>query len=745
MRAFLASEEGGTRPRLVQSRDRFFLWNIVARSRSSFLMNHRHLFLLWGEARWCRTTARDRLVRQGYQRILWVGDNLPSCGLSIPASKVTTQLGSEWDALVFDAWSGFDPDAFGASLGAVRGGGVVILLAPSPNTWPFQPDPAMSRFTPWPCRATERSSLFLQRLARIVSSSATLRLFSSSGPPFTLPPPPAPRPVGTVCLTEDQEHAVDAICGLARGHRHRPLVLTADRGRGKSTALGIAAARLLRRGIRLIRVTAPSLEAAAVIFRQAERELDGSIVSPGKIRWQENEIRFEAPDRLCRFPEPANLLLVDEAAAIPVPLLTTLLKRHARIVFSTTVHGYEGTGRGFAIRFQETLQRLTPQWRALRLTEPVRWGENDPVERFGSHALLLKATPAPDRVVENAASQQCRWAVIPRGKLIADDPLLEELFGLLVLAHYRTRPSDLRNLLDGPTLTVHALFHDDHVVATALVIEEGELNEKLAEEVWLGQRRVRGHLLPQSLAAHAGFAKAARLRYARIMRLAVHPAARRRGLGKRLVEEVISYHRERGADGVGTSFGATPELLSFWYRAGFDTVHLGLRPEASSGHHAAFLLHPLTPSMVKLHRQLRHHLREQLPHLLTSPLRHLEPETVRSLLKNLPSDPESLNPHAQRDIHAFAFGHRGYETCAYALGKLTHFALAKGYGSSLSTGEQKLLVRKVLQNHPWGEVIRCCEFAGRRAALSALRGVMAKLIRAHPDLVPSLQPPPSPP
>ena len=48
---------------------------------------------------------------------------------------------------------------------------------------------------------------------------------------------------------------------------------------------------------------------------------------------------FVAPDALLLHPSPAALLLVDEAAAIPTPLLERMLAHHARIVFATTGHG----------------------------------------------------------------------------------------------------------------------------------------------------------------------------------------------------------------------------------------------------------------------------------------------------------------------------------------------------------------------------------------------------------------------
>ncbi len=697
---------------------------------------HRRLFVFSGNPIWCRTTASELLLKKNYQQTLWV-TTIPSAqSATVPTAKLRSRLGSELDALVFDAWAGFDPDSFGAATGMVRGGGVVLLLTPPLTEWPKHADPAMRRFATWPFGYKDISSRFLQRLVQIISTTDSIQLINHDHQLPELPSPPSPIVFdpNKRCRTPDQQLAVNAICHVVHGHRRRPLVLTADRGRGKSSALGIAAAQLLQQGLTRILVTAPGLDAAAAVFQQAKQLLPEAQTRQEELRWNNGHIRFVAPDALIQQAQKADLLLIDEAAAIPAPLLEIMLNQHSRIVFSTTIHGYEGTGRGFSIRFRDTLNRLTPEWKALHLSRPIRWAENDPVEQFTFRTLLLNASPAADEAVKNASPENCKLIQLNRDQLLNNEPLLSELFGLLVLAHYRTRPGDLRNLLDGPALSIYVLLHNGHPAATALVVQEGGLDEALANEVWLGRRRIHGHLMAQSLAVHAGFPEAARLRYARIMRLAVHPVVQRRGLGTRLVTEIIARERGAGVDAVGTSFGATPELLDFWHRAAFRTVRLGLRKESSSGSHAAFMLHPVSAQGTVMQQQLQSRLQEQLPTLLTDPLSDLQPEITFRLLQNAPHSPGSLNAQEWRDVTSFAFGKRGYEVCMTSIRKLVITALAdRDIAATLTGPGKELLILRVLHNQDWKTLTTRFTVTGKKQLLATLRREVEKLAGSYAE------------
>lgn len=688
--------------------------------------------MLAGPAAWGRATAQQLLAQVATP--LWVGAAPPAgnhrgSGIALTMAQAATVLGREFDAVVFDAHAGFDPEAFGAVSGTVRGGGGLLLLTPPLARWPHLPDPDAARIAMHPLTAAHVTGHFLHRLVRIIAAEAVAVITPDSPQPPPLPPPASQTtsPDAGPCRSADQAAAVAVLLHLAQGHRHRPLVLTADRGRGKSAALGIAAAELLRAAPRRILVTAPRPEAVDPVFTHAARLLPGANTGRHRLRLGEGELTFVAPDELLRQPQPADLLLVDEAAAIPAPLLTRLLDHYPRIAFATTMHGYEGSGRGFALRFQPVLDTRTPGWRALHLATPIRWAAGDPLERFVNHALLLATRAAADGQLADAQPEGCTWERLDREALAGAETLLQELFGLLVLAHYRTSPLDLRHLLDGPGVTVHALRWRGHVAATALVAEEGGFDADLARAIYEGRRRPRGHLLAQSLAAHVGVEMGPCLHGARVLRIAVHPAVQGRGLGRRLLAEVTATASTAGLDYIGASFGATVPLLRFWQRDGFVPLHLGLGRDAASGERALLLLRPLSTAGMALADEARARFARLLPCLLADSLRELDPDLAAALLTDLPAAQVDDTTAPRRELEAFAFARRGYEVSLGALRPLVVAALRRA-DAPLSEQQRALLVGKVLQGQDYATVAARCGLSGKAAVVAALREAVGRLL-----------------
>ena len=694
----------------------------------------RRVVVIAGERDWCLRQTGTLLARSRPTAIAWLGSR--SFAEIAPRQAICGRptLGGEVDALVIDAWDGFDPDACAASFGAVRGGGLVILLAPPLAKWPAYADPATDRIAAYPHTRGQLTGRYLRRLVRIIRSSKDALLLEPHTPlPELTSPLVSPFDASTKGAhelpTTDQLRAIAAIERCARGHRRRPVVITSDRGRGKSAALGIAAARLLGGGIKRIIVTAPSLASAAMLFRHARILLPQAAGRHGHISTDDRILEFMAPDALLSRAQPTDLLLVDEAAAIPTPLLGRLLERYARIVFASTVHGYEGSGRGFALSFRRILDQKTPGWQGHWLETPIRWARDDPAERFVFQALLLNAHPAAPGALASATAGRCRIEPLERDRLVSDECTLNELFGLLVLAHYRTTPGDLRHLLDAPEVSVWVLRHHGHVAAAALLVDEGGFPAELAEAIWLGKRRPRGHLVAQSLATHAGLAQAPRLAGRRVLRIAVHPACQRRGLGTRLLCRVFTKARDDGIDYVSAAFGATEELVHFWARLGLRLVRVGNHREASSGNHSAIMLRPLSQAGEGLADSARARFAERFSNLLSEPLRDLEPALALRLFYQLGAcDTPAPAIDDWDDLLAFGFGRRQYADSLVALQRLSRYALTNPrLRALLSHSEQCLLLARTLQQHDWEMLADYCNAPGRRHVESLLRASVRRL------------------
>ncbi|CDJ58840.1 UPF0202 family protein, putative, partial [Eimeria maxima] len=235
---------------------------------------------------------------------------------------------------------------------------------------------------------------------------------------------------------------------------YQTIALTAARGRGKSAALGLAVAAAVSLGVSSTFVCAPSAENVQTLFefvqkgllamgmreqidfqvsietvgstRRGKKGLDTSgVYSSGlydkqdvkaitKIevyRHHKQRVQFIFPHERQTLVN-CDLLVIDEAASIPLPVVKGLLGPYT-VLLSSTVNGYEGTGRSLSLKLLGDLRKgnklllgekgekgdnksiLRRQLKEITLDTPIRYAEGDPVESWLNQLLCLDCTEAP--------------------------------------------------------------------------------------------------------------------------------------------------------------------------------------------------------------------------------------------------------------------------------------------------------------------------------------------------------------
>lgn len=584
----------------------------------------RRLLVLSGEADWAEQQAQ------------WLRENLGGDGLFVsPHSQpdpwcappaVKTLLGREFEHAFFDARSGFDVAAFAALAGTLKAGSWLVLLTPDVNRWHERADTDSVRWSDSP--EPIPTPHFIHHFCRTLQNDVEALVWQQHQP-LALPEFAA-RPAWHAANGEphaEQATLLDALKSMPPG----VAVVTAERGRGKSALAGMHLRSLSGTAI----VTAPAKAATDVLAHFA-----------GEC------FRFMAPDALLASSDVADWLIVDEAAAIPGPLLEKLVHRFPHTLLTTTVQGYEGTGRGFLLKFCARFANLT----SYSLDQPVRWASGCPLEAFVAQALLfddaLPALSAPEPL-SLAAVEQNAWQQATE--------LPTAMYRLLSAAHYRTSPLDLRRMMDAPGQHFVSAQEGNDLVGALWLVEEGGLSKALSEAVWAGFRRPRGNLVAQSLAAHGGSPQAATLKSRRVSRIAIHPQRQRRGIGQRMIEEAIA--SANGCDYLSVSFGFTDELWRFWQKCGFRLVRLGTHREASSGCYTAMAIYPLNAAGQALAEREQHRFARDETWLAA-----WRDEAVLTV----DSSPETiLTEDDWLELAGFAFAHRPLMAAVGSLNRLT--------------------------------------------------------------------------
>lgn len=623
----------------------------------------RQLLVLSGEAEWCQ-----RLTQQWMDRLpgdwMWLGD-APQSPLHCAPQAARTLLGQEFLHAVFDARNGLNAEGLAVLAGTLKAGSWLLILVPEWQRWPLLADIDSLRWseTTTPIPAPN----FVYRLQKLMLQDPQVVLLRQHSP-LRLPTLPVSD------WQPDNSSQQQSLLNELLHSRPGIFVLIAPRGRGKSALAGSLAARWPGRCL----ITAPAKISTNVLASFAGEAFD-----------------FIAPDRLLALspeqrPQHLDWLLIDEAAAIPAPLLHELILLAPRVLMTTTLQGYEGTGRGFLLKFCASLPDAT----ILKLEQPLRWSPHDPLERFVDNALLFSdAEPSGDQsAIHYCFPQQSDWQTRPE--------LPAGMYQLLASAHYRTSPLDLRRMMDAPGMHFSAALQGNNVQGALWLVDEGGLSEALAWAVWAGLRRPGGNLVAQSLAAHGGWPQAAMMRSQRISRIAISPALRRCGIGREMIRQ--SLERAEGLDFLSVSFGYTDSLWRFWQACGFRLVRFGTKPEASSGCYTAMAILPLSKPGHALAVNAAGRLARDWPWLQ---------RFINGVSPDLPETGSAASDENDwQELAGFAWAHRPFEASIGALGRL----ISRVQGLTLLEGA-------LLHGLTAAQLCQQSGLSGRKALLSAWR------------------------
>ncbi|HCH00583.1 MAG TPA: hypothetical protein DEV85_01655 [Vibrio sp.] len=669
-------------------------------------------------------------------RTAWLGGNQPLLGCAHYTSKQGQRLlGQEVELLVVDFSqvldsSSFDANSFNAALGALVGGGILFIINFESLDNSYQSQWLAQHFKRWPC---------IDNLSADDLSLADVEFNHVAVTPNRY---------------DQQAEVVAAIEKVVTGHRRRPLVLNANRGRGKTASLGIAAAKLMSQRVMKIVITAPSINALNPFFEFADKSV-GQLtwLSQTRTEWHlsnGSQLRFIAPDELNISEVDADLVLVDEAAALPLPMLTNFVNRFHRLVFSSTIHGYEGCGRGFSIKFMQWLNQHRPGWKHVELTQPIRWAVNDPLENWSFETFLLNADesvsefnlptfnfPSNDVNAESLELSQLDLSLVSKQQLVKNSELFRSIFGLLVTAHYQTTPNDVMQVLASDEIQVYQISYlnkdsleKPKVIGCLLVSMEGGLDSQLIKDIQLGARRPKGHLAAAYLTNHLAMNQPAEQTSVRIMRIAVDPTWQGNGVGslalQKLQQQLTSVDVASSFDFISVSFGATAELINLWKKY-FQLVSIGTRRDHASGCYSAFMVQALS-------ERARHWVEpaalscfDNFQRVLPLQYQYIEHETLASLLfqQNQDSTQFLLSPM----LSNFALGGNSFESVVpwYSqfvieyLSQVNPFSELASQQSKLDSDGISVVIDKVLLFHSWQAVAAKHKLAGRKQVEQQLR------------------------
>ncbi|KAK9292212.1 hypothetical protein L1049_020174 [Liquidambar formosana] len=388
-------------------------------------------------------------------------------------------------------------------------------------------------------------------------------------------------PLVGMCTTLDQGKAVSTFLDAVLDKRlQSTIALIASRGRGKSAALGLAISGAIAAGYSNIFVTAPTPENLKSLFEfvckglsalQYEEHLHYDLVRSGNPEFRKAIIQvniYKQHRQTVQYIQPRDyaklsqveLLVIDEAAAIPLPVVRSLLG-HYLVFLSSTVNGYEGTGRSLSLKLLSHLGKAkSDPWlqcrlfQKLELKESIRYASGDPIESWLNGLLCLDVTSSIPPITRFPHPSECNLYYVNRDTLFSfhkeSEMFLQRMVALYVSSHYKNSPSDLQLMADAPAHHLFVLLGPvdesknvlPDILCVIQVCLEGQISRNSALQSLRMGRQPSGDQLPWKFCEEFRDTNFPTLSGARIVRIAVHPSALGNGYGSAALGLLTRYY-----------------------------------------------------------------------------------------------------------------------------------------------------------------------------------------------------------
>ncbi len=647
-------------------------------------------------------------------------------------------LGTTWDALIIDLRIDMRPNDVGRLIEVVRGGGIIFILAPDRDMWKRMKTPFHQIMVTSPFTIDDVKTDFQKFFVETLEKSPGIFFFEDGflngddirTGEYRFIKPDIPddttfdRKIYEYALTQDQVDVIKTVDKLSRMGRGS-ILITADRGRGKSASIGIGVAGYMikkasKENKLKILVTAPEPLNAKEVFsfirkvfkdfgvKHNVKKVGGDIVEINSVL---GKIVYINPPQA--YKTKGDLIVVDEASAIPTHILNHIAEKFERSIFSSTLHGYEGAGRGFQVRFLPLVRRIYgSKLFEIHMREPIRYAPNDPIENWLFRTFFLDADPYKfdEDELKDFHVKKLRYFRGEPGKLLFENPdFLREYIGIYIYAHYRNRPNDIMILSDAPHHFMRALTYKGHVINSLHLAFEGDMTEKDVLRTFAGDPP-SGHVIPTILLRYYPYLREiAWMRGIRVVRIATHPDVMRRGIGSRALEFLQKEAMEMGMDWLGASFGATEELLEFWWKNGYSPLYLSPVRNPVSGEFSTVVVKPLTRRAREAVQKARVDFKKLLMETLLECHFNLEPKLAYQLLSMdrwVINYDVKLNMSQKERLKMYIYGGMAFGGAFDAIRELvkTHFMRSPDKRVKLPRLWEYVLINRVLQARPWEKV-----------------------------------------